>query len=196
MLCFHACLLVDALLSPVGKGWPLGSHLWCLIVTLSLFHWYPGSGVVLDCINSWSSPSFLLKSLRCWFIMLINVKMPTIIGILSFMSRINFVLSWVEHGFFYNYDLELTQWPEISHHPKRGSAVSYIEMLCNYGKKHTELYGLWLNVLLCYYVNPRESSSLFHIKVSKGAMIRNRYNQVSSWEIVRLTPLNNCKWAF
>ena len=31
------------------------------------------------------------------FIMLINVKMPTIVGILVFMSRINFVLSSVEH---------------------------------------------------------------------------------------------------
>ena len=29
------------------------------------------------------------------FIMLINVKMPTIVGILTFMSRINFVLSWL-----------------------------------------------------------------------------------------------------
>ena len=32
------------------------------------------------------------------FILLINVKMPTIVGILTFMSRINFVLSCVEHG--------------------------------------------------------------------------------------------------
>ena len=32
------------------------------------------------------------------FIMLINVKMPTIVGILTFMSRINFMLSLVEHG--------------------------------------------------------------------------------------------------
>ena len=32
------------------------------------------------------------------FIMLINAKMPTIVGILTFMSRINFVLSWFEHG--------------------------------------------------------------------------------------------------
>ena len=31
------------------------------------------------------------------FIMLINVKMPTTVGILTFMSRINFVLSRVEH---------------------------------------------------------------------------------------------------
>ena len=40
----------------LGKGWPLGSRLWCLIVTLPLSHWYPGSGVVLDCIYSWSLP--------------------------------------------------------------------------------------------------------------------------------------------
>ena len=42
------------------KGWPLGSRLWCLIVKLSLSHWYPVSGVVLDCIDSWYLPSFLL----------------------------------------------------------------------------------------------------------------------------------------
>ena len=48
------------LLVPCGRllvgGWPLGSRLWCLIVKLSLSHWYPGSGVVLDCIDSWSLP--------------------------------------------------------------------------------------------------------------------------------------------
>ena len=36
----------------LGKGCPLGSRLWCLTVNLSLSHWYPGSGVVLDCIDS------------------------------------------------------------------------------------------------------------------------------------------------
>ena len=36
------------------------------------------------------------------FIMLINVKMPTFVGILTFMSRINFVLTWVEHEKVYN----------------------------------------------------------------------------------------------
>ena len=36
----------------LGKGWPLGFHLWCLTVNLSLSHWYSGSGVVLDCIDS------------------------------------------------------------------------------------------------------------------------------------------------
>ena len=34
----------------LGKGGPLGSRLWYM--SLSLSHWYPGSGVVLDCIDS------------------------------------------------------------------------------------------------------------------------------------------------
>ena len=34
------------------KGWPLSSGLWSLTLSLSLSHWYPGSGVVLDCIDS------------------------------------------------------------------------------------------------------------------------------------------------
>ena len=32
----------------LGKGWPLGSRFWCLTVSVSLSHWYPGSGVVFD----------------------------------------------------------------------------------------------------------------------------------------------------
>ena len=38
----------------VGKGGIMlnTSRLWCLTVSLSLSHWYPGSGVVLDCIDS------------------------------------------------------------------------------------------------------------------------------------------------
>ena len=43
--------------------------------------------------------NFLALSLSdAVFIMLIYVKMPTSVGILTFMSRINFVLSWVVHG--------------------------------------------------------------------------------------------------
>ena len=34
---------------------------------------------------------------RMLFFPLINVKMPTIVGILTFMSRKNVMLSWVEH---------------------------------------------------------------------------------------------------
>ena len=47
-----ARLFICALWSPAGKGCPLGSRLWCLTVNLSLSHWYPGTGVVLDCIDS------------------------------------------------------------------------------------------------------------------------------------------------
>ena len=55
----HVCLLMPCG-HLLGKGWSLGFPLWCLIVTLSLSHWYPGSGVVLDCTDSWYLPSFLL----------------------------------------------------------------------------------------------------------------------------------------
>ena len=49
----HCCLVVTC--------WPLGSCLWCLIVFLSLSYVvYPVSGVVFDCIDSWSLPPFLL----------------------------------------------------------------------------------------------------------------------------------------
>ena len=39
---------------------------------------------------------------RMLFFLLINVKMPAIVGILTFMSRKNFMLSWVKHekGFY------------------------------------------------------------------------------------------------
>ena len=59
LLCLCARLFFCVLWSPAGKG-PLGSCLWCITVSLSLSHWYLGSGVVLDCINSWSLLPFLL----------------------------------------------------------------------------------------------------------------------------------------
>ena len=49
-------------------GWeradPLGSCLWCLILFCHFPMWYPGSGVVLDSIDSWSLPAFLLYMLE------------------------------------------------------------------------------------------------------------------------------------
>ena len=41
------------------KDWQIGSRLWYLTVSLSLSHWYPGSGVVLDCINFLSLHPYL-----------------------------------------------------------------------------------------------------------------------------------------
>ena len=51
LLCLYARLFICAFRSLAGKG-PLGSRLWCLTVSLSLSYWYPGSGVLLDCIDS------------------------------------------------------------------------------------------------------------------------------------------------
>ena len=53
LLCLCACLFKCALWSPAGKG--LTSLLSFVVSNcdfLSLSHWYPGSGVVLDCIDS------------------------------------------------------------------------------------------------------------------------------------------------
>ena len=63
LLCLCARLFKRCLV--VGKGRPLGSRLWCLTVSLLLSHWYPGSGVVLDCIDSLSLHPDLLWC--CWF---------------------------------------------------------------------------------------------------------------------------------
>ena len=55
LLCFRAPLFIDALRSPAGKrltAWLSFVMSRCLIVKLSFSHWYPGSGVVLDCIDS------------------------------------------------------------------------------------------------------------------------------------------------
>ena len=38
--------------SPAGKGLTSWLSFVVSIVSLSLSHWYPGSGVVLDCIDS------------------------------------------------------------------------------------------------------------------------------------------------
>ena len=69
LLCFCSvlCLLwlcvrlvICALWSPAGKG--LTSWLSFVVSTVSwsLSHWYPGSGVILDCIDSWPLHPYLL----------------------------------------------------------------------------------------------------------------------------------------
>ena len=52
LLCLCAHLFICALWSPAGKG--LTSWLSFVVspMSLSLSHWYPGSAVVLDCIDS------------------------------------------------------------------------------------------------------------------------------------------------
>ena len=53
LLCLCAHLFICALWSPAGKGLTSWLSFMVSTVSLSLSHWYPGSGVVLDCIDSW-----------------------------------------------------------------------------------------------------------------------------------------------
>ena len=52
LLCLCARLFICALWSPAGKGLTSWFSFVASTVSLSLSHWYPGSGVVLDCIDS------------------------------------------------------------------------------------------------------------------------------------------------
>ena len=52
LLCLCERLFICALWSAAGKGLTSWNRWWCPTVNLSLSHWYPGSGVVLDCIDS------------------------------------------------------------------------------------------------------------------------------------------------
>ena len=61
LLCLCARLFICALWSPAGKGLTSWLSFVVSTVSLSLSHWYPGSGVVLDCIDSWSLHPYLLK---------------------------------------------------------------------------------------------------------------------------------------
>ena len=58
MSCFRVCSLLPCG-HLLGNGWSFGSCLWCLCFRYFPM-WYLGSGATLDCIVSWSLPSFLL----------------------------------------------------------------------------------------------------------------------------------------
>ena len=62
--CFCICSLLP-FGHLLGEGWPLGSCLWCLWFR-HFPMWYPGSGMVLGCIDSWSLPFFLLLLWNCF----------------------------------------------------------------------------------------------------------------------------------
>ena len=60
LLCLCARLFICALWSPAGKGLTSWLSFVVSTVSLSLSHCYPGSGVVLDCIDSLSLHPYLL----------------------------------------------------------------------------------------------------------------------------------------
>ena len=60
-----------------GRGWPIGSCLWCLLWFCYFPIWYPGTSVVLDCIDSfftfsihastWNFGTCTKKEIQFWF---------------------------------------------------------------------------------------------------------------------------------
>ena len=72
LLCLCARLFICALWSPAGKGLTSWLSFVVSTVSLSLSHWYPGSGVVLDCIDSWSLHPYLL-----WDDLYISFSLPS-----------------------------------------------------------------------------------------------------------------------
>ena len=60
LLCLCVRLFICALWLPAWKGLASWLSFVASAVSLSLSHWYPGSSVVLDCIDSWSLHSYLL----------------------------------------------------------------------------------------------------------------------------------------
>ena len=63
LLCLCARLFICALWSPAGKGltsWLSFVVYNCVFITFPLVHLYIGSGVVLDCIDSWLLYPYLL----------------------------------------------------------------------------------------------------------------------------------------
>ena len=80
---FCVRLFICALWSSAGKG--LTSWLSFVVssVSLSLSHWYPGSGVVLDCIDSWSLQPYYFNShitkhhVRCTLVIRLSTDKTT-----------------------------------------------------------------------------------------------------------------------
>ena len=66
LLCLCARLFVCTLWSPAGKGLTSWLSFVVYAVSMSLSHCYPGSGVVLDCIDSSSLHPYLLYLARQW----------------------------------------------------------------------------------------------------------------------------------
>ena len=88
LLCLCARLFICALWSPAGKGLTSWLSFVVSTVSLSLSHWYPGSGVVLDCINFWSlHPYFLLVVTPGTWIRRTNMNQKNFISFHHYIHR-------------------------------------------------------------------------------------------------------------
>ena len=113
----HLCYLylVIAMLKPLcsllpcghqtGKGWPLGPCLWYLLWFCYFPIWYPGTRVILDCIDYWSFCLSYFENSTCdpllhiinhlKFIVSIQMENPVIIqGVNSTCSNLTYHYQW------------------------------------------------------------------------------------------------------
>ena len=142
----------------LGKGWTLGSRVWCPTVSLSLSHWYLGSGVVLDCIDScslhpyllWLSELFCLccvAALKSFFTLSFNAL---IIPILRVVCTISFHYScrWISSMSCTAF--KITRWPIFK--PSCITSAFYILWTCI---RHLDnsLHLLYLPLLLRMHIN-------------------------------------------
>ena len=130
----RVCLYICALWSPAGKGWPLGSLLWCLTVSLSLSHWYPVSGVVLDCIDSWSLHPYLLLKKK------INRRQK------SWKLKMDWTISWMVR---YSSGI-ITIWQHCYFHI---CTISVPVSVLPYSLVNMKIYGIFsLSWFLCCFI--------------------------------------------
>ena len=95
----------------LGKGWPLCSRLWCLTVCLSLSHWYPGSGVVLDCIDSWSLHLYFLW--HCFLKSIEATVRSKIVNLLFvYLFIVSLIIGW---GFVFSLQCVIVAFPGHAH---------------------------------------------------------------------------------
>ena len=117
---------------------------------------------------------FLALSLSDFlFTMLINVKMPTIVGILTFISRINFILSWVEYEkSFIASGLDSTL----------VSVVSNGANICRLKHKYLVLWAVWSGfILLSKPTNDKSSPT--ELRSNSPALVSPRSKLTNSCQV-------------
>ena len=114
----------------LGKGWPLGSRLWCL---LWVCH-FPGSGGVLDCIDSWSLHPYLL-----W-----NFNLDSYLIFLSFSFwylKVSMIILCCFYYFFF-----FLHWLHLYFTPtKRSDEQPLVNLINNCPRKSIEKRGMSCN---------------------------------------------------
>ena len=134
---FCARLFICALWSPAGKG--LTSWLSFVVssLSLSLSHWYPGSGVVLDCIDSWSlQPYYLVSGAK------FKKNNVALRGVLSTRVYVNFKTyrNWRFCIFHVSFKRARDNW-----------IILYMKIVCNMCKQYLSCSVKWRHSFWCYW---------------------------------------------